>query len=76
MSMLNSIYTQEYKELVGRLREARKEAKLTQQEVGELLDVGQSFISKVEAGQYRLDVIQLLRIAKIYKKDLSFFIQV
>jgi len=73
MDILKSIYTEEYKQLVSRLREARKEAKLTQQEVAVCLNVGQSFISKVESGQYRLDVVQLLRFAKLYGKDLSFF---
>ncbi len=75
MSMDKSIYSQEYKHLVARLQEARQQANLTQKQVAEYLAVGQSFISKIESGQYRVDLIQLLRFAKLYKKDLTFFIK-
>ena len=75
MSMAKSIYSQEHKYLVARLREAREQANLTQKQVAELLDVTQSFISKVESGQYRIDVVQLSQFAKLYKKKVSFFIK-
>ena len=75
MGMAKSIYSEEYKYLVARLREAREEANLTQKEVAESLNVGQSFISKIESGQYRVDIIQLSQFAKLYKKDLTFFIK-
>ena len=35
----------------------------------------QSFISKIEAGQRRIDVVQLKEFAKIYKKSLDYFIK-
>lgn len=73
--MRKSIYSQEHKYLVARLREAREEANLTQKEVAESLNVGQSFISKIESGQFRVDIIQLSQFAKLYKKDLTFFIK-
>lgn len=75
MSMLKSIYSQEHQYLVARLREAREKANLTQKEIAHLLGVTQSFISKVESGQYRIDVIQLSKFAKLYKKKITFFIK-
>jgi len=75
MSMAKSIYSEGHKYLVARLREARERANLTQKQVAELLGVTQSFISKVESGQYRIDVIQLLEFARLYKKKISFFIK-
>ena len=50
------------------------EAGLTQQEVAKQLGVGQSFISKIESGQYRLDILQLQAFAELYKKRLSYFL--
>jgi len=73
--MSKSIYTEEYRHLVRRLRQARSQAKLTQKEVADALGVTQSFISKIEAGQYRIDVVQLRRIAKLYKKKIEFFLK-
>ncbi len=73
--MLKSIYSKEQRYLVARLREAREKANLTQKEIAHLFGVTQSFISKVESGQYRIDVIQLSKFAKIYKKKITFFIK-
>jgi len=39
-----------------------------------MLKKTQSYISKIESGQRRLDIIQLKSFAKIYKKDLEYFI--
>jgi transcriptional regulator with XRE-family HTH domain len=58
-----SIYSDEYERLTLVLREMRKEAGLTQVEVADLLSVPQSFISKYEAGQRRLDLIEVSRVA-------------
>jgi ribosome-binding protein aMBF1 (putative translation factor) len=75
MSMRKSIYSEEHEHLVSRLKEARKQAGLTQKQVAERLGIGQSVVSKIESGQYRVDVIQLSQFAKLYKKDLKFFIK-
>ena len=75
MSMAKSIYSEGHKYVVERLRQARQQANLTQKQVAELLGVTQSFISKVESGQYRIDVIQLSRFARLYKKKIGFFIK-
>ncbi|MCG8431950.1 MAG: helix-turn-helix transcriptional regulator [Candidatus Omnitrophica bacterium] len=72
--MKKTIFSEEYKSLVKRLRQARKEAGFGQTEAARKLGVTQSYISKIEAGQLRLDVIQLKEIARVYHKKVSYFI--
>jgi transcriptional regulator with XRE-family HTH domain len=48
---------------------------LDQVDVAKLLGRTQPHISKIEAGQRRLDITQLKEFSKVYKKDLSFFIK-
>lgn len=72
--MDKTIYTQEHRAIVQRLIKARKEIGLKQEDVAKLLERTQSFVSKVEAGQKRIDVVELKQFARIYKKPLGFFI--
>lgn len=65
-----------YEALCARLREARKQAGLTQEDVARLLNRPQSFVSKFETGERRLDVVELALIARIYGKDLTYFEEV
>lgn len=58
-----SIYSVEYQQLCALLRELRRDAGLTQVDVAERLDVPQSFVSKYESGERRLDVIELRHVA-------------
>jgi len=73
--MDKTIYSEGHKALINKLIKARKERKLRQEDVAKLLGRTQSFISKIEAGQRRVDIVQLKEFAKIYKKDLDFFIK-
>ena len=73
--MNKSIYSKDHKFLVEQLKKARNEARLDQKKVAKLLSGTQSYISKIESGQRRVDIIQLKKFARIYKKDLSFFIK-
>jgi transcriptional regulator with XRE-family HTH domain len=59
-----SIYSAEYQRLCAVLRELRQEADLTQAQVAAQLDVPQSFVSKYEAGERRLDVVELGHVAE------------
>lgn len=72
--MNKTIYTQAYKELVRKLAKARKAAKLSQKQAGKKFGRSQSYISKVEAGQLCIDVIQLKELDAIYKKKIQDFI--
>lgn len=73
--MNKSIYTEEYRLFLLRLRKARSEAGLTQVQVAHLLKRHQSYISKCESGERRIDIIELTAFARIYGKDLDYFIQ-
>lgn len=72
--MNKAIYTQDHKNLIEKLKQARMDAELDQKEVAKLLGKTQSYVSKIESGQRRVDVVQLKRFAKIYTKSLNFFI--
>ena len=73
--MPRAIYKEEHQKIVEHLKKARVEAGLDQVEVAEKLGKTQSYVSKIESGQRRFDVLQLKEFAKIYKKDISYFIQ-
>jgi transcriptional regulator with XRE-family HTH domain len=72
--MVKSIQTKEYAYFVGRLRQARLDAGLSQVQVAKKLDRPQSHISNVESGQQRVDVVELKRFAKIYNKEINYFL--
>ena len=57
--MRKSIHTPEHQRLTELLRQLRHEAGLNQNELAELLDKPQSFVSKFETGERRLDLIEL-----------------
>ena len=69
------IYTQEHKLIVKQLKRARLESGLNQKEVSEKLKKTQSYISKIESGQRRIDLVQLKEFSKLYKKHFNFFIK-
>jgi transcriptional regulator with XRE-family HTH domain len=57
--MRKSIHTAQYKVFVKVLRDARLRAGLTQVQLAKLLGKEQTFVSKVERGERRLDVVEL-----------------
>ncbi len=73
--MSKTIYSKEHRHIVERLKKARKGANLSQEEVAKILGKTQSYISKIESGQRKVDVVQLKEFAKIYKKDINYFIK-
>jgi len=73
--MSKSIYSKEYRFVLTQLKNARIESGLTQKDVTRLIGKPQSYISKCESGERRLDVTELNRFAKIYKKSLTFFVK-
>jgi transcriptional regulator with XRE-family HTH domain len=72
---MKSVYSKDYREIIERLKEARIGAGLAQQEVADKLGKPQSYISKIESGERRLDVAEIKKLSIIYKKDVSFFIK-
>lgn len=57
--MDKSIHTEEYAAFLQVLRTAREKAGLTQEEVAFKLQESQSFVSKCERGERRLDIVEL-----------------
>ncbi len=60
--MKKSVFTREYQVLLQVLHAAREKAEVTQIELARRLGRSQSFVSKCERGERRLDVVQLRQI--------------
>jgi transcriptional regulator with XRE-family HTH domain len=73
--MSKAIYSKDHKYIIEQLKKARQEAGLDQADVAKLLGKTQSYISKIESGQRRIDIITLKEFAKVYKKDINFFLK-
>jgi transcriptional regulator with XRE-family HTH domain len=66
-----SIGSLEHDRLARLLRELRQEAGLRQADVAERLDEPQSFVAKYEAGERRLDLVELEQVAAALDTDLT-----
>jgi transcriptional regulator with XRE-family HTH domain len=64
-----------YLYVIKKLKKARIEAGLTQDEVAKHLKVYMSYISKIEHGDRRVDIIELAQLSKLYGKPITYFIQ-
>ena len=72
--MNKTITTKEYAKFIQKLIDARKDVGLRQIDVAKKLKRPQSYISRVESGEYRVDVLEMKRFAKVYKKDINYFL--
>jgi len=73
--MTKAIYLNEYKNLALKIKEARLNSGLTQGDVAKKLKKPQSYISKVETGEQRIDVIELKKFSEMYNKNIDYFLQ-
>jgi transcriptional regulator with XRE-family HTH domain len=64
-----SLRSPEHVRLMEWLRAARKSAGRSQQYVAQRLGRTQSFVSKYERGERRLDVVEVVRIARVLECD-------
>jgi transcriptional regulator with XRE-family HTH domain len=69
---MSSVHSARYKGLLKRLREARLQAGLTQGEAARAVGRPQSFVSKCESGERRIDVLELVDFARVYGTSLGF----
>jgi len=69
-------HDQLYKEFLSKLRKARAEAGLTQKQVADLLQKPQSYVSKSESGERRVDIVELAEFARIYGKPFGYFLEI
>lgn len=72
--MEKSTFTREYAALCRLLRETRERAGLTQVELAEKIGETQSYVSKVERGERRLDLVQLQTFCRALGVSLSQFV--
>lgn len=68
--MRKSVYTRGYTTLRERLVAARQAIGLTQSELARKLGKHQSFVAKYEGGERRIDVVELVEIARLLQIDL------
>ena len=60
-------------DLAKRLKDAREYLELSQDEVATALNVPRSAISLLEAGQRRVEALELKRLAEIYQRPIGYF---
>jgi len=73
--MGRTIQTKEYALFIERLKKARLESGLKQVEVAKKVKRPQSYISRVESGEYRLDILEVKEFARIYGKSIDYFLK-
>lgn len=66
-----SIFSGDHKRVVKAILKARQTSGLTQLEVAARLGKTQSYVSKIESGQVRVDIVQLKQIARALKVNVS-----
>lgn len=69
-----SPYDERYEQLVARLRRARTDAGLSQTEVAKKLGLTQPLVSRMEAGQRKIDPIELAVLCRVYGKSVRYFV--
>jgi len=72
--MEKSLFTSDYQALLSLLKEARRRSGITQESLAARLGTTQSFISKCERGDRRLDVIELRRWVLAIDQDFHAFL--
>ena len=72
--VMTSTHSTRYKAFLAKLKAARLDAGMTQAQAAAALGKPQSFVSKCESGERRVDVIELMDLANVYKKGMSYFV--
>jgi len=66
---MSSAHSARYRRFLQRLRAARRDAHLTQAEAARAMRKPQSYVSKCESGERRVDVVELARFAALYRPE-------
>src|SRR3546814_6810830 len=69
--MPGTVYTKASKQVAQALADARKQAGLLQEELARRVGKDQSFVSNIERGQRRIDVLELYAMARAMDRDPS-----
>lgn len=73
MGSSTALHTKRYRTFLGKLRRAREEAGLSQEQVARKLGRPQTWVSKCELGERRVDFVELEELAGVYGKALEWF---
>jgi transcriptional regulator with XRE-family HTH domain len=73
--MQKSISSRNYAHFLTSLREAREKAGVTQEEMAARLGETQSFVSKCERGERRMDIVELREFCKAMGLTLEKFVK-
>ena len=68
---MNSSHEEPYREMLRKLKTARVQSGLTQIEVAKALGKHQSYVSKCESGERRVDPLELLEFLALYEMPLE-----
>ena len=71
--MEKSVHSENQKKLQRLLRDLREAKQLRQEDVAEALEVPQSFVSKVESGERRLDILELREVCEVLGVSMAKF---
>ena len=73
MGSSKSLHAPRYRAFLDRLRQARQEAGLTQTELARTLQRSQTWVSKCELGERRVDFVELEDLAAALGKPVEWF---
>lgn len=73
MAKISPLHSAAYRQFLERLREARRESGFTQVDVAKALGKPASYTSKCELGERRVDFVELVAFARLYRKPLEYF---
>lgn len=68
---MKSVHDQRYIEIISLIRKARERSGHTQEDVAQMLGLPQSYVSKVETCERRIDVIEVLQLCRVIGVTLS-----
>ena len=75
MATRRSLHSRDYAIFLAELRRARETAGVTQEDLAKGLRQTQTFVSKCERGERRIDLIEAREICRALKADFPTFIQ-
>jgi len=68
---MKTLYSNDYQQIIAKLVKARKKAGITQVAAARKMKKPQSYISKIENCQRRVDALELKELAGLYKADIA-----
>ena len=57
----------------AKLKAAREYLKISQEEAANVVDIPRSAISLVESGRRKIDMVELMSLAKLYQRPVTYF---